>query len=87
MPTVSVPPPFRGPTQGAASVDVEGSSVRACLEAVETRHPGFRELVLNPDGTASKFVKLFLNGEPVEDLEAAVADGDEVAVLAAIGGG
>ncbi len=87
MPKVSVSPPLRGPTRGEAVVEVAGASVRACLEAVDALHPGFLALVVGPDGAVHNFLKVFLNGEQVESLDGSVAEGDEVEVMAAVGGG
>lgn len=89
MPTVSVPPPYRGPTQGQGEIAVDGSTVRECLDAVEAKHPGLLELVFDADGKLHRFVKLFVNEEPIAqgDLDAAVAAGDAVSIVAAIGGG
>lgn len=89
MPTVTIPPPYRGPTNGEAAVQVPEGSVRACIDAVEARYPGFRDQILDGEGKLHGFVRIFLNGEAVEEapLERRAADGDEVAVLAAIAGG
>jgi len=86
MPIVTIPPPYRGPTAGRESVEVQGTTVRECIEAVEARHPGFGAQVLDGDGRPHRFVNLFVNGEPAAP-DDAVSPGDEVAVLAAIGGG
>ena len=87
MPKVNVSPPLRGPTGGEAVVEVEGGDVRACLHAVEERHPGFLALVLTPDGSVHDFLKVFLNGEQLDSLDAPTAEGDEIEVMAAVGGG
>ena len=89
VPTVSIPPPYRGPTRGEAEVKVEGATVLGCIEAVEARYPGFRSQVLDDSGRLHRFVRLFLNGKPldVDPLDTPVADDDEVALLAAIAGG
>jgi molybdopterin converting factor small subunit len=87
MPKVNVSPPLRGPTGGEAVVEVSGPTVRACLEAVEARHPGFLALVVGADGAVHKFLKVFLNGDPVETLDVPAAEGDEIEVMAAVGGG
>jgi molybdopterin converting factor small subunit len=89
MPKVCVPPPYRGPTKGEAEVDVAGRTILECIEAVDTRYPGFRAQVLDPAGKVHRFVRLFLNGEALEPtaLDRSVADRDEVGVLAAIAGG
>jgi len=87
MPKVNISPPLRGPTQGEAIIEVAGGSVGACIDAVEERHPGFRSHVLGPDGAPHGFLKIFLNGEPISRLDDAVGEGDEIEVLAAVGGG
>lgn len=87
MPKVSVPAALRGPTRGEAVIEVAGETIGACLDAVEERFPGFREQVLAADGSPHRFVKLFVNGEQVEGTAVAVAEADEIEVLAAIGGG
>jgi adenylyltransferase/sulfurtransferase len=89
MPTVTIPPPYRGPTGGEAEIVVEGASVLECIEAVEVRHPGFRAQILDSGGDLHRFVRLFLNGQPLEGapLEAATRAEDELAVVAAIAGG
>ena len=63
MPSVFIPPPYRGPTRGESEVAVSASTVRECLQAVESRYPGFGELVFAADGGLPRYVKLFLNGE------------------------
>jgi predicted Zn-dependent protease/molybdopterin converting factor small subunit len=87
VPKVSVHAALRGPTRGEAMVEVAGANVLACLDAVEAEFPGFKQQVVAPDGAVHRFVKVFLNGDPVDSLDAPVAGGDEVEVLAAVGGG
>ncbi len=89
MPCVVVPPPYRGPTGGQEEIEVEGATVRACLDAVGERFPGFAEQVFDADGRVHKFVNLFVNGDEIErsELEKPVASHDRVEILAAIAGG
>lgn len=89
MPQVRVPTPFRGPTRGEEKIQVEGSTVRACVEAVAERYPGFRELIFDPRGNLNRFVRLFLDGEgvPSDALVRSVGESDEVEILSAIAGG
>ena len=61
MPTVLIPTAYRGPTKGVSEISVSGTTVRACLEDVETQHPGFLPLVLDREGELHRFVKLFVN--------------------------
>jgi molybdopterin synthase sulfur carrier subunit len=89
MPRVVVPPPFRGPTRGRSEIEVEGATIRECLDAVEVEYKGFLAQVVRDDGSAQRFVKLFVNQEQVAaaDLDVEVGHDDEVEILAAIGGG
>lgn len=89
MPIVSVPAPYRGPTQGEALIPVEGASARDCLVAVDAKFPGFLALVLDADGQLHRFVKLFVSEEPLtsEALDEALDADAELTVIAAIGGG
>lgn len=90
MPTVVVPTPYRGPTQGVGEIPVEAADVRGCLEAVEAKYPGFLALVLDGGGALHRFVKLFVNEVQLDNptaLDTAVEASDRVEVLAAIAGG
>jgi molybdopterin converting factor small subunit len=86
MPTVKIPPPYRGPTGGLEAIEVAGATVRQCIEAVDAAHPGFAGQVFDGGGEPHRFVKLFVNGEQAPP-DASVGAGDEVEVLAAIAGG
>jgi sulfur carrier protein ThiS len=68
---------------------VQGATVLECLEAVEADYPGFRAHVLDGNGRVHRFVRLFVNGQPVasDALDTPVEEQDEVEVLAAIAGG
>jgi hypothetical protein len=89
MPTVIIPPPYQGPTRGAGRVEVAGATLRECLDALERSYPGFRAQVLDSQGRVHRFVKLFLNREPVPagDLGHRLAERDELEIVAAIAGG
>ena len=89
MPQVEVPSRYRVPTKGEALIDVEGATVRECIEAVESRYPGFQELILDRRGDLNRYVKLFLNGEqlPRDAIDAPVALSDRLQVLASAAGG
>jgi molybdopterin converting factor small subunit len=89
MPWVQIPPPFRGPTHGAERVEVRGSNVRECLEALSDRFIGFREQVFDAQGNAQRFIKLFVNGGEIsrQALDTKVAASDQIEILAAVAGG
>ena len=89
MPKVEVPARYRGPTGGLGVIEVDATTVRSCIEAVEAEHPGFLELVLDGNGEVRRFVRLFLNGEALDRdaVDAPVAETDSLQVLAAAAGG
>jgi molybdopterin synthase sulfur carrier subunit len=89
VPQVEVPSRYRVPTKGQRLIDVEGRTVRECIEAVEAQYPGFLELVFDEKGDLNRFVRLFVNGDEVarDAPDAPVGDGDRVQILAAVAGG
>lgn len=89
MPRVKIPPPYQGPTLGRGLIEVAGTTVRECIEAVGEEHPGFCEQIFDEHGAVHRFVTLFINGDEIERsaVDGAVAASDEVEILAAIAGG
>ncbi len=89
MPAVHIPPRYRGPTNGTSRIEVEGRTVRECIEAVETLHPGFLELIFDPQGKVRLFARVFLNGDDLgrEAADARVEHDDRIEILAAVAGG
>ena len=89
MPQVHVPSTYRVPTKGEGRIEVDASTVRECIQAVEARYPGFQELILNAGGELHLFSKLFLNGELLDRdaLDTPVSGDDTVAVIAPAAGG
>jgi molybdopterin converting factor small subunit len=89
MPTVAIPPPYRGPTQGVEALTVSGATVLECLQAVEARFPGFLPQILDAGGHIHRFVRLFRNGDQLEGdaLGEPLEEGDRIEILAAIAGG
>jgi molybdopterin converting factor small subunit len=63
--------------------------VRGAILAVEKKFPGFAPQVFDARGNLHRFVKLFVNGEPVDakHLDQPLAGGDELEIVAAIAGG
>jgi molybdopterin synthase sulfur carrier subunit len=89
VPHVHVPSRYRIPTKGEGRIEVDASTVKDCIEAVEALYPGFQELILNAKGELHLFSKLFLNGELLDRnaLDTPVSRDDIVAVLAPSAGG
>jgi len=91
MPIIQIPTVYRGHTRRESSLEVEGTTVGACLEAAESVFPGFRALIVDEAGETHKFNKIFLDGvllarDPAS-LDAPVTPDAEIEVMAAIAGG
>ena len=63
----------------------------ACLEAADQKYPGFLAQVVDGEGDVHRFVRLLRNGEPLDGgplaLQASLDAGDQIEIVAAIGGG
>lgn len=87
---VRIPPPLRSLTKREGIVELEASTLKECLDELETRFPGFKERVLNPQGQIQEYISIYVNGEDVrflQDLSTPLKPGDEVSIVPAIAGG
>jgi molybdopterin synthase sulfur carrier subunit len=87
---VRIPQPLRGLTGNQPVVSVEGASLSACIDSLETNYPGVRERVMDETGQLRRFVNVYINGDDVrfmDGLASALKDGDEVSIVPAVAGG
>jgi molybdopterin converting factor small subunit len=87
--TIRIPTPLRTLTGGEESVSVPGATVRAVIDAMETKHPGIRERLLDEKGVR-RHVNLYLGDEDIrflDGLDTALKTGDEISIVPAIAGG
>lgn len=90
MPAVRIPTPLRPMAGGKDEVQVDGATVRAALDDLERRHPGFRARLLDGQGAVRRFVNLYVGEADVRDLgglDAALKPADVVSIVPAIAGG
>ena len=88
--TVYIPTPYRKFTNNIARVEVPEGDVLALVQDLEARYPGLRERILGPDGTIHRHLNIYVNDQPIEDLQGIqtqLRDGDQVAVIPAMVGG
>ena len=88
--TVRVPTTLRTLTAGSSEVSVEGSTVGAVLDNLESAHPGFKDRLLDGDGSIRRFVNLFVADDDVrflDGLNTPVPDGETVSIIPAVAGG
>ncbi len=87
---VRVPTPLRRFTGGAEEVTVNGTTVAALVDDLESNHPGMKERICDEEGKVRRFVNIFVNGDDIRflnNLDTPVKDGDEVSIVPAIAGG
>lgn len=88
--TVKIPTPLRKLTNGETSVDADGGTISAIVDALEAAYPGMRERLIDDSGDLRHFVNIYLNGEDVrylDGLNSAVGDRDELSIVPAVAGG
>ncbi|MCX7713465.1 MAG: MoaD/ThiS family protein [Chthoniobacterales bacterium] len=87
---VRIPTPLRKLTNGAETVQANGSTIGEILDSLEQQFPGLGERICDPSGEVRRFVNVFLNDEDIRFLQnkaTPVKDGDEISIVPAIAGG
>jgi molybdopterin converting factor small subunit len=77
-------------TGGASEVEVEAADVAGLIAALDSRHQGVRDRLLDGTGTLRRHVRVFVNDEDVRALQqeaTPLQPGDRVAIVPAIAGG
>ncbi len=87
MPTVFIPTPLRDLTAGLAQIVIEGSTVRAVVDALEVRYPGIKLRLCRGDALAPGLQVSIDHVMTTRGLRAPVQPESEVHFLPAIGGG
>jgi sulfur-carrier protein adenylyltransferase/sulfurtransferase len=90
MARIHLPTPLRPYADGAASVDVAGSTVADALSALVERHPQLRKHLFDDSGRVRSFVNLYKNDEDVRYLEkegTALSPDDSLSIVPSIAGG
>lgn len=86
---IQIPTPMRQHTNNLAVVEVGGDTVQAALDDLSKKHPGITERLFDK-GQVRRFVNVYLNDEDIrylDNLNTAVKDGDELAIIPAVAGG
>lgn len=88
--TIRIPTPLRKLTGERETVEAEGATVGALLDALNEDYPGLRERICDEQGNVRRFVNVYVNDEDIrflEDKATAVKPGDEISIVPAIAGG
>ena len=83
---VLIPTPLRSYT-GKAFVQAEGGTLDALLTDLDRRYPGIRFRMIDEQDAIRPHIKIFVNRVQARSLSMALADSDEVLVVAALSGG
>ena len=91
MSTVFIPAVLRPNVGGVKSLELDGDSIRAVVDAlVERSTRRSASQLLTDDGDLNRFVNVYVNGQDVRylaGLDTPVAPADEVRLLPAMAGG
>jgi molybdopterin converting factor small subunit len=86
---VRIPTILRSYTDGAKTVEADGSTLGELIDNVEASHAGIKDRLVE-NGSLRRFVNIYVNDEDVRflgGLDSGLADGDSVTVLPAVAGG
>ena len=87
---VRIPTTMRPLTGGEKLVELDAGSLLQVIAALEAKHPGMGERLLDSDGALRKFVNIFVDDDDVrylDGLETNVDDGWTVSIIPAVAGG
>ena len=87
---VRLPAQLRPVAGGRREIAVEATTVREALDALEARHPGLKERIVDDEGQLRRFVNIFLADRDIrflDGLDTPVRDDETLSVLPAISGG
>lgn len=86
---INIHPFFSHLTNDQTVVEVNGNTVGQCLEQLVAQFPQLRKRLFEKDGSVSRLVDIYVNGESAypEELAKPVKDGDEIHTEVIISGG
>jgi molybdopterin synthase sulfur carrier subunit len=87
---VRIPTTMRPITGGDKQVALEPGSLSEVIAALEAKHPGMGERLLDENGALRKFVNVFVDDDDVRylnGLDTAVEDTWTVSIIPAVAGG
>lgn len=90
MPSISIPAALRPQVDNNSEVSAEGSTLAEVLDAVCKQYPDFGKRLYKSEGKLNRFINIYVNDEDIrflENLDTAVSDSDEIAIIPAIAGG
>ena len=86
MATVRLRAPLSELAGGRRELELEGSTVRDVLRALEQEHPDTRGWILDEQKSIREHINVFVNGEKGQE-DTALGAGDRIHVIPSISGG
>lgn len=87
---VRIPTPLQKLTQNKDEVQVDASSVKEAISALEKSFPGIYDRLCDDKGSIRRFVNFYVNEEDIRFLQSEATPlkaGDELSIVPAIAGG
>ncbi|WP_218919362.1 ubiquitin-like small modifier protein 1 [Longibacter salinarum] len=88
--TVRIPTPLRSYTDGQATVESNGETVKDVLTHLVDRYGDLKSNLYTDDGTLRQFVNIYVNDDDIrykDGPDTPVSAGDEVSIVPSIAGG
>lgn len=84
---VTIPSPLLSYTHQQQEVEARGNTIAELLEDLNQQFPGIRFRMIDEQAAIRPHMRVFVNGEMIESLEASLQATDEVHLLQALSGG
>ena len=87
---VQIPTPMRQHTEGQATVEIAGGTVKEVLDTLVAKYPGVKARLYDQGDKVRQFINVYLNDEDIrylDSVQTAVKDGDELSIIPAVAGG
>ena len=87
---VLIPTALKQYADDTETIEFDGQKVSDLLEQLTSNYPNLKAHLLDDNGALRNFVNVFVNEDNIRDqqnMDTAVADGDEVVIVPAIAGG
>jgi molybdopterin synthase sulfur carrier subunit len=87
MMKVIIPSPLLSYTNQNKEVEADGSTIAELLDDLNRQFPGIRFRMIDEQDSIRPHMRIFVNGEQVWALDAALKPSDEIYILQALSGG
>ena len=84
---VCIPQPLLSYTDQQHEVEAEGTTVEELLADLDRRYPGIRFRMVNEQDAIRPHIRIFVNRQQVQAIDAPLRASDEVQIFQALSGG